>query len=168
MPEQSQNQNRSRNRKNKPKRDGRKPRREYRQVFGPGMMVTHEELGLGVVTSAFKWHICVKFFMTDATETVNARELRFTREEQGRRRKIGGALHHGRPLACAPSDVGQHVVHELMGFGMVKAVTDEKKVVVSFTDNDYIDHPVDVEPSELRIVVPREKPAEPEKKRRRR
>jgi len=155
--------------KNKrPKPHGKKPRREYRQVFGPGMLVTHETKGLGAVTSAFKWHICCKFFMTGATETVNARELRFTREEQQRRRKIGGALHHGRPLACASSDVGQNVVHELMGFGVVKSVTEDKKVVVSFEDNDYIDHPVDVEASELRIVVPREKPDEPEKKRRRR
>lgn len=155
----------------------------WKQRFGPGMLVEHEKLGLGAVTSSFKWHICVHFFMTGHTETVNQRELTFTREESARRRKIARALEGGKPVASASDvQVGDRVVHELNGFGTVYEETfgemfhkdppdahlpePGETVLVSF-ENDYITDPVRINVRELRIDVPVVM-AEPEKKNRNR
>lgn len=190
MSETKKPQNKTRN---KPTKSGRKPRREYKQVFGPGMMVSHETYGLGTVTSAFKWHICVLFHMLGTTQTVQARELSFTREEQVRRRKIQGAIRHGMPVACAAEHLGKEVVSELMGFGVLVGVFGEGgletvggkdlgelegfaaedeaehrgKVLVCFK-NEYTKAGGEVlDPKLLRIVVPREKPVDDKKRRRR-
>lgn len=187
-----------RNRGRKERADRRKsakPRRQYKQVFGPGMMVNHDTYGIGTVTSAFKWHICVQFHMLGATQTVQARELSFTREEQMRRRKIQGAIRHGAPVACTSEHLGKEVVHELLGFGVLLGVVGEDgfesalekelgamskpdvidedkhrgKVLVCFRDNDYTnkaDGEV-LDPKELRVVVPREKTVDDKKRGRR-
>lgn len=174
----TETENKRRNTKSrKPKQHGKGrgpkgPKKPWKQHFGPGMLVKHEKLGLGAVTSAFKWHICVHFFMTGHTETVNQKELVFTREAQIRRSKIRRAHEAGKPVAST-SAPGTQVVHELNGFGVVEMpfspdhASEPGKVLVSF-DNDYLEGLVEVDPKELREVVPREKPEEDKKKSKRR
>lgn len=153
-------------------RDPRGPKKPWKQHFGPGMLVKHEKLGLGAVTSAFKWHICVHFFMTGHTETVNQKELSFTREAQIRRSQIRRALEAGKPVA-SDSAAGTQVVHALNGFGVVEKpfspdhASEPGKLLVSF-DNDYLEGLIEVDVNDLREVVPREKPEEDKKKPKRR
>jgi len=161
----TQDTNSNKNWKKNAKKKG--PAKPWKQRFGPGMLVEHEKLGLGAVTSSFKWHICVHFFMTGHAETVNQRELSFTREENARRRKLARAFECGRPVA-SDSRIGDRVVHELNGFGKLLENPPEmsETVLVSF-ENDYIDGAIEIDKSQLRIDVPVIIP-EPEKKNRNR
>lgn len=130
------------------KSDGseRRESRPFTQHFGAGMMVNHEEYGLGHVTSAYRRYVNVHFHCDGQHRNLNHRSLKFTREEQIRRGKIRKAMERGSCVTptCAP---GTQVVHRLLGFGMVVGSKDGK-LLVGF-NNEYAPEEV-IEANELR------------------
>lgn len=177
------NKRRKKGRKNKGKGKGdKKPRRPFVQQFGAGMMVSHARHGLGAVTSAHKYYVSVQFFCKGFTDTVNTRELKFTREEQARRGKIRRAFEKGKPvtLAALAKLEPKKIVHRLLGFGTIESLDDfdaegnitGQSVYMSFPENDYVEEDIRVEDddglADVRIFVPREPKEDDKKKRRRR